>query len=55
MTLYKDAHCGAVPDIPLANGSLYKPGTCWIDMYNAIREAKHFIYIAGKIRGLSSF
>lgn len=49
LTMYKDAHCGAIPDIPLSNGSLYQPGTCWIDIYNAIREAQHFIYIAGEL------
>lgn len=45
--MYKDAHCNGVPDIPLANGSLYKPGNCWIDVYNAICNAKHFIYACG--------
>lgn len=44
----QDAHCDGVPDIPLANGSLYRPGNCYIDMYNSICAAKHFIYICGK-------
>ncbi len=52
MFVSQDAHCDPVPDIPLSNGSLYQPGTCWIDMYNAICSAKHFIYIAGAARGL---
>mmetsp|Transcript_18608 Transcript_18608/g.56169 ORF Transcript_18608/g.56169 Transcript_18608/m.56169 type:complete len:842 (-) Transcript_18608:570-3095(-) len=47
VTMYKDAHCDGVPDIPLANGSLYRPGNCYIDMYNSICAAKHFIYICG--------
>ena len=47
VTMYKDAHCNGVPDIPLANGTLYKPGNCWIDVYNAICNAKHFIYACG--------
>ncbi len=45
--MYKDAHCNGVPDILLANGTLYKPGNCWIDIYNAICNAKHFIYACG--------
>lgn len=36
-----------MPDIPLTNGSLYRPGNCWIDMYNSICNAQSFIYICG--------
>ncbi|XVF34658.1 hypothetical protein REPUB_Repub18cG0077600 [Reevesia pubescens] len=50
VTLYQDAH---VPDkfisgiIPLAEGKYYEPHRCWEDIFTAISNAKHFIYIAG--------
>ena len=48
VTLYKDAHVGHVPEIPLADGRMYQPACCWIDLYNAICAAKRFIYVTGK-------
>lgn len=54
VTLYKDAHVGHVPEIPLAGGRLYQPACCWIDMYNAICSAKHFIYVTGALLKRSS-
>ncbi|KAK6236204.1 hypothetical protein SCA6_011541 [Theobroma cacao] len=50
VTLYQDAH---VPDkfisgiIPLAGRKYYEPHRCWEDIFTAISNAKHFIYIAG--------
>ncbi|CAK8568631.1 unnamed protein product [Lathyrus sativus] len=49
VTLYQDAH---VPDsihpwIPISGTKSYVPGRCWEDIYNAIMDAKHFIYITG--------
>lgn len=47
--LYQDAHVteGILPEIPLDDGKLYKPGTCWEDICYAISEAHHLIYIVG--------
>lgn len=47
--LYQDAHVseGIFPEIPLDDGKLYKPGTCWEDICHAISEAHHLIYIVG--------
>ena len=47
MLLYKDAHVDHVPEIPLAGGRMYRPPCCWIDLYNAICAARHFIYVTG--------
>ncbi|PON63241.1 Phospholipase D [Parasponia andersonii] len=49
VALYQDAH---VPDkispkITLSGGKNYEPNRCWEDIYDAIYNAKHFIYIAG--------
>ncbi|KAM7276661.1 hypothetical protein ACFE04_018527 [Oxalis oulophora] len=50
VTLYQDAH---VPHnfslrIPLAGGNhYYEPNRCWEDIFEAICNAKHFIYITG--------
>ncbi|OMO57753.1 C2 calcium-dependent membrane targeting [Corchorus olitorius] len=49
VTLYQDSH---VPDkfaqglIPLAGGKYYEPHRCWEDIFTAIYNAKHFIYLA---------
>lgn len=46
VTLYHDAHVGE--DFSHANGPIsYKPQRCWEDIYDAISNAKHLIYIAG--------
>ncbi|KAL2346717.1 hypothetical protein Fmac_000717 [Flemingia macrophylla] len=51
VTLYQDAHAprgiGVVPYIPISDGIDYLPKRCWEDIYNAILDAKYFIYIAG--------
>ncbi|GER32586.1 phospholipase D [Striga asiatica] len=47
-TLYPDAH---VPDDSitkyLESEGYYKPGRCWEDIFDAITNAKHLIYITG--------
>ncbi|OIV97740.1 hypothetical protein TanjilG_12497 [Lupinus angustifolius] len=49
VTLYQDAHVldGSIPRFLLSGGKYYQPGRCWEDIYNAILDAKHFIYITG--------
>ncbi|KAI3802653.1 hypothetical protein L1987_30793 [Smallanthus sonchifolius] len=49
VSLYQDAHVpdNFVPKIPLANGEFYAPHRCWEDVFDAITDAKHFIYITG--------
>ncbi|KAH9623933.1 hypothetical protein KSS87_010521 [Heliosperma pusillum] len=49
VTLYQDAHVpdNFVPKIPLANGKFYEPNRCWEDIFDAINDAKHMIYITG--------
>nr|ABU54776.1 phospholipase D alpha 1 precursor [Helianthus annuus] len=49
VSLYQDAHVpdGFIPKIPLANGEFYEPHRCWEDVFDAITNAKHFIYITG--------
>ncbi|XP_057434472.1 phospholipase D alpha 1-like [Lotus japonicus] len=49
VTLYHDAHVlhGSVPWIPLYKSKYYVAGKCWEDIYNAIVDAKYFIYITG--------
>ncbi|XVF26588.1 hypothetical protein REPUB_Repub14bG0030700 [Reevesia pubescens] len=49
VSLYQDAHIpdGFVPKIPLAGGKYYEPHRCWEDMFDAITNAKHLIYITG--------
>ncbi|XP_050363852.1 phospholipase D alpha 1-like [Argentina anserina] len=49
VTLYQDSH---VPDdfnpgILMANGEFYEPQRCWEDIFDAITNAKHLIYITG--------
>ncbi|MCO5557357.1 hypothetical protein L7F22_010920 [Adiantum nelumboides] len=47
--LYQDAHMheGFMPPIPLFGGQFHEPTRCWEDLYKAIAQAKHIIYIAG--------
>ncbi|TYH48753.1 hypothetical protein ES332_D10G089300v1 [Gossypium tomentosum] len=49
VSLYQDAHIpdGFVPKIPLAGGKNYEPHRCWEDIFDAITNAKHMIYITG--------
>ncbi|KAI4324718.1 hypothetical protein MLD38_030178 [Melastoma candidum] len=49
VTLYQDTHVpdNFIPKIPLAGGKFYEPQRCWEDIFDAITNAKHLIYIAG--------
>lgn len=49
VSLYQDAHVpdGFIPKIPLAGGKYYEPHRCWEDVFDAITNAKHLIYITG--------
>jgi len=49
VTLYQDAHVpdNFIPKIPLANGQYYEPHRCWEDIFDAISNAQHLIYITG--------
>ncbi|KAF6151194.1 hypothetical protein GIB67_037402 [Kingdonia uniflora] len=49
VSLYQDAHVpdNFVPKIPLAGGKYYEPHRCWEDVFDAITNARHFIYITG--------
>ncbi|XP_031403154.1 phospholipase D alpha 1-like isoform X2 [Punica granatum] len=49
VTLYQDAHVGDNfrPRIGLLGGSRYEPHRCWEDIFDAITNARHLIYIAG--------
>ncbi|KAL0427099.1 UNVERIFIED_CONTAM: Phospholipase D alpha 1 [Sesamum latifolium] len=49
VTLYQDAHVpdNFIPRIPLAGGKYYEPHRCWEDIFDAITNAKHLIYITG--------
>ncbi|KAL4319648.1 hypothetical protein GQ457_18G003530 [Hibiscus cannabinus] len=50
VTLYQDAHvddefCSGT--IALAEGRFYEPRRCWEDVFAAVSDARHLIYIAG--------
>ena len=49
VSLYQGAHVpdNFVPKIPLAGGKNYEPHRCWEDIFDAITNAKHLIYITG--------
>ncbi|KAL1222004.1 Phospholipase D alpha 2 [Cardamine amara subsp. amara] len=49
VSLYQDAHIPGnfVPKIPLAGGKNYEPSRCWEDIFDAITNARHLIYITG--------
>ncbi|XP_020242137.1 phospholipase D alpha 1-like [Asparagus officinalis] len=49
VTLYQDSHIADdfTPAINLANGTIYEPHRCWVDIFDTIINARHFIYIAG--------
>ncbi|XP_027368199.1 phospholipase D alpha 1-like [Abrus precatorius] len=49
VTLYQDAHIqdNFFPKIPLTGGTYYEPHRCWEDVFDAIYNAEHLIYIAG--------
>ncbi|XP_054788361.1 phospholipase D alpha 1-like [Prosopis cineraria] len=49
VTFYQDAHIlnAYLPRIPLSEGRCYEPYRCWEDIFNAITNAKHLVYITG--------
>lgn len=49
VSLYQDAHIPDkfIPKIPLSGGKFYEPHRCWEDVFDAITNAKHLIYITG--------
>lgn len=49
ISLYQDAHVpdNFIPKIPLSGGKFYEPHRCWEDIFDAITNAKHMIYITG--------
>lgn len=49
VTLYQDAHVpdGCLPNVMLDHGRYYAHGQCWIDIFEAIRQAKRLVYITG--------
>ncbi|KAK7349580.1 hypothetical protein VNO77_07050 [Canavalia gladiata] len=49
VTLYQDAHVpdGCLPNVILDNGMYYAHGKCWLDIFDAICQARWIIYIAG--------
>ncbi len=40
---------GETPTIKLGNGEPYREGALWKDIYQAMLNAKHFIYVAGAL------
>ncbi|KAI3787434.1 hypothetical protein L1987_41897 [Smallanthus sonchifolius] len=49
VTLYQDAHVPhkSLPDFELSENMHYVNGTCWIDIFDAITDAKRLVYITG--------
>lgn len=51
VTLYQDAHCPeSLPFYEFISdhcGTTYKGANAWVDLYNSISQAQHFIYISG--------
>ncbi|KDP25544.1 hypothetical protein JCGZ_20700 [Jatropha curcas] len=49
VNLYQDAHVhdGCLPDLKLDGHVQYKHGSCWLDIFNAISQARRLIYITG--------
>ncbi|KAJ9560962.1 hypothetical protein OSB04_006122 [Centaurea solstitialis] len=49
VTLYQDAHVddGCLPSVWLDGGLRYEHGECWHDICEAIKQARHLIYIIG--------
>ncbi|KAK2974525.1 LOW QUALITY PROTEIN: hypothetical protein RJ640_002430 [Escallonia rubra] len=49
VTLYQDAHVhdGYLPNLKLDNDVPYMHGSCWADIFDGMKKAKHLIYIAG--------
>ncbi|KAL1547558.1 Phospholipase D beta 1 [Salvia divinorum] len=49
VTLYQDAHVhkGSLPEVVLSDGTIYRNGSCWRDIYDAISQARWLVYITG--------
>ncbi|CAL9057189.1 unnamed protein product [Musa banksii] len=49
VTLYQDTHSsdGFFPRISLADGKQFEAHRCWEDIFDAIQDAQHLIYITG--------
>ncbi|KAG7973233.1 hypothetical protein I3843_07G217700 [Carya illinoinensis] len=47
VSLYQDAHVSADFPITTIEGKNYMPQRCWEDIFDAIQNARHIIYIAG--------
>ncbi|KAJ8766136.1 hypothetical protein K2173_021653 [Erythroxylum novogranatense] len=49
VTLYQDAHVndGSLPDLRLDGHVNYEHRSCWLDIFNAISQARRLIYITG--------
>ncbi|KAF8393218.1 hypothetical protein HHK36_021459 [Tetracentron sinense] len=49
VSLYQDAHIpdNFIPKISLSEGKYYEPHRCWEDVFDAMANAKHLIYITG--------
>lgn len=49
VSLYQDAHVpdNFLPPIYLAGDQVYQPHRCWEDIFQAINNARHLIYITG--------
>ncbi|KAL2463080.1 Phospholipase D alpha 1 [Forsythia ovata] len=45
VSLYQDVPDKFIPTIPLSGGKNYEPHRCWEDVFYAIINAKHLIYI----------
>ncbi|XP_057503674.1 phospholipase D alpha 1-like [Actinidia eriantha] len=49
VSLYQDAHVPdkRIPHFILSGGKVYEPQRCWEDIFDAITNARHLIYITG--------
>ncbi|GMP94538.1 hypothetical protein CsSME_00043975 [Camellia sinensis var. sinensis] len=49
VTLYQDAHVPDLitPQFNLSEGKIYEPHRCWEDIFDAVTNARHLIYITG--------
>ncbi|GAB2228183.1 hypothetical protein Droror1_Dr00010013 [Drosera rotundifolia] len=49
VSLYQDAHVpdNFIPKVTLSGGKKYEPHRCWEDVFDAISNARHLIYITG--------
>lgn len=54
MAMWSAPVAGETPTIKLGNGQPYREGSLWKDIYQAILNAKHFVYIAGEQPAVAS-